>query len=76
MPKAIPAYLVELLRDGACTTGNFAEVFYYIEENLKIKDVTDVQNFLKWVVDNNLTYGRNVGEVWQQWRQSQISTNS
>ena len=69
-PLRIPQYLVPLLIDGAKTVG-WEELYNYILEQVQIKDVEYVQSFTKWLIDNNKTFGWNVGEVWKEWAMSQ-----
>jgi hypothetical protein len=64
----IPSYLIPLLRKAACETGNYSEIFAYIEEDIKMEDLYNVEDFLKWIVDNNRTFGSsNLASQWELW---------
>jgi len=49
--KNLPIYAKTLLLQGASTTGNFTDGFYYIEEKVKAKDYAELLIFCKWVDD-------------------------
>jgi len=60
-----------LLCSGAKTCGlNPVEILCYIEESVTSDEYEAIQKFLKWLVSNKKTYGRNIQSVWEEWQQS------
>ena len=47
--KKLPNYAKSLLLHGSSVTGNFTEGYYYIEEQLRIKDAKALFDFCQWV---------------------------
>jgi hypothetical protein len=47
--KKLPDYAKSLLIHGSGITGNFTEGYYFVEEELRIKDAKDLFDFCQWV---------------------------
>jgi len=45
----LPNYAKALLLQGASTTGNFTEGYYYAEERLQVRHSADLLNFCQWI---------------------------
>jgi hypothetical protein len=51
--RKLPQYAKHLLLQGASTLGNFTEGFYFVEEEIKVKDADELFEFCKWI-DNHI----------------------
>lgn len=65
---------VDLLLEGAKTTGNFIDTFHYIEERLYMNEAEGIYNFLKWCSEDPDT--RYFGSANIQERYKQFKTNA
>jgi hypothetical protein len=50
--RSLPVYAKSLLLQGANVTGSFTEGYYFVEEQLKIKDSDKLLKFCKWIDEN------------------------
>lgn len=60
----------ELIRQGAKTTGNYIDTYYYIEERLYIGEAETIFEFLKWCNDD--PDNRSFGDINYQQRFNQF----
>jgi hypothetical protein len=61
----------ELIRFGVSIEGTYNpdKVFYAFEEQLYVRDVDTIYNFLKWVHQNGKTFGSgNYEQVFQEYK--------
>jgi len=69
--------LIDLLIDGVKTMGLNEDAYGYIEERLYVDEAEAVENFFKWLVANNKTFGHgNIKQIWKEWVASQSTTAS
>jgi hypothetical protein len=47
--KKLPSYAKSLLLTGASTTGTFSEGYFFIEEQIQVKDANILFEFCKWI---------------------------
>ncbi len=47
--KNLPTYAKALLLQGASTTGNFTEGYFFVEEKIQINHSKDLFDFCKWI---------------------------
>jgi hypothetical protein len=47
--KKLPIYAQTLLLQGASVLGNFTDGYFYIEEQLKVKDAEILLEFCQWI---------------------------
>lgn len=47
--KKLPSYAKSLLIQGSSITGNFTEGYYFVEEQLRIKDAEELFDFCQWI---------------------------
>jgi hypothetical protein len=47
--QKLPNYAKALLLQGASTTGNFSDGFFFVEENIQIDHAKELQEFCKWI---------------------------
>lgn len=61
-----------LLLNAVKSVGSFeiSEVLPYFEEQLTMPEYEACEAFLKWVVANDRTFGRNLAEVWDEWEKT------
>jgi len=50
--KKLPNYAKALLLQGASTTGNFTEGYYFVEERIQINHSKELFDFCKWIDQN------------------------
>lgn len=75
LPKKLSEKLQSLLIMGVGRMGSYdpEQVLSYIEETMTMPEVELVTPFLKWVHDNEKTFGRgNLGRVWTEYLDSLI----
>jgi len=51
--KHLPNYAKSLLIHGSGITGNFTEGYYFVEEQIRIKDAGELLPFCQWI-DNHI----------------------
>lgn len=50
--QKLPNYAKALLLQGASTTGNFSDGFFFVEENIQINHAKELQEFCQWIDSN------------------------
>jgi hypothetical protein len=50
--KKLPTYAKALLLQGASTTGTFTEGYFFVEEQIRVKDANELFGFCKWIDKN------------------------
>ena len=50
--QKLPNYAKALLLQGASTTGNFSDGFFFVEENIKTNHAKELQEFCQWIDSN------------------------
>lgn len=59
-----------LLREAVQTTGSYHpnNCLPVIEERLTARECNNAKEFLRWCVDKNRTFGRNIPDIWAAWK--------
>jgi hypothetical protein len=60
-----------LIRNAVKTLGSYNpnKILSYFEEELTLDEYPEVENFLNWVYVNNETFGRNISEIYTNYRE-------
>lgn len=72
MPRKLSSKLETLIRMGVKQTGSYEpeKCMWVYEEELTLQENQQVESFLRWCVKTGTTFGWNLPEVWEKWRQT------
>ena len=64
--------VLSMIRDAVRSSGSFVpeDNMFHIEEKLTVAECKEVEAFLRWVSDNDKTFGWNIPEVYQEFVES------
>ena len=70
LPTILSEKLIFLFRDAVNASGSFVpeENLMYFEESISINESRFAWPFFNWISENNKTFGRNLPDVYQDFR--------